>query len=144
MQGCPPVDLLIRTSGENRLSDFLLYQSSCAQLHFSPVLWPEFSFREFFFAIVSFQASYPYLTQMQLQRSREAPEQSLDARQNTQHEADASYMSSNVSVTNKKADEELSLKDGHQMPALSRKQQERSWPASGNAWPEQQPQVSLI
>merc|ERR1719234_1761071 len=39
----PPVDLMIRTSGEKRLSDFLLWQSENAIIHFTSVLWPEFS-----------------------------------------------------------------------------------------------------
>lgn len=38
----PPVDLLIRTGGEQRLSDFLLWECAYAELHFTPVLWPEF------------------------------------------------------------------------------------------------------
>ena len=40
--GVPPVDLLIRTGGEQRLSDFLLYECAFAELHFSPRLWPDF------------------------------------------------------------------------------------------------------
>ena len=39
----PDVDLLIRTSGEQRLSDFLLWESAYAELLFLPVLWPDFS-----------------------------------------------------------------------------------------------------
>jgi undecaprenyl diphosphate synthase len=39
----PPVDLLIRTGGERRLSDFLLWESAYAELVFSRVMWPEFS-----------------------------------------------------------------------------------------------------
>jgi undecaprenyl diphosphate synthase len=38
----PPLDLLIRTSGEQRLSNFLLWESAYAELHFTPVLWPDF------------------------------------------------------------------------------------------------------
>ncbi|MEP6692857.1 MAG: di-trans,poly-cis-decaprenylcistransferase [Gemmatimonadaceae bacterium] len=38
----PDVDLLIRTSGEQRLSDFLLWECAYAELHFTPRLWPEF------------------------------------------------------------------------------------------------------
>jgi undecaprenyl diphosphate synthase len=39
----PPVDLLIRTGGERRLSDFLLWESAYAELVFSRVMWPEFA-----------------------------------------------------------------------------------------------------
>jgi len=38
----PDVDLLIRSGGERRLSDFLLWESAYAELHFTPVLWPDF------------------------------------------------------------------------------------------------------
>lgn len=41
--GLPDVDLLIRTGGEQRISDFLLFESSYAELYFSDVLWPEFT-----------------------------------------------------------------------------------------------------
>lgn len=46
LQDCPPVDLLIRTSGEQRLSDFLLWQSSHALLQWEPCLWPEFGYAQ--------------------------------------------------------------------------------------------------
>jgi undecaprenyl diphosphate synthase len=39
----PPVDLIIRTSGEYRLSNFLLWQAAYAELHFTDVLWPDFT-----------------------------------------------------------------------------------------------------
>jgi undecaprenyl diphosphate synthase len=38
----PDVDLVIRTSGEQRLSDFLLWECAYAEFHFTPVLWPDF------------------------------------------------------------------------------------------------------
>ena len=40
--GMPPLDLLIRTSGEVRLSNFLLWQAAYAELYFTDVLWPDF------------------------------------------------------------------------------------------------------
>jgi len=40
--GVPPVDLMIRTAGEQRLSDFLLWESAYAELVFTPTLWPDF------------------------------------------------------------------------------------------------------
>ena len=39
----PDPDLVIRTSGETRMSNFLLMQAAYAELYFSPVLWPDFS-----------------------------------------------------------------------------------------------------
>lgn len=43
---CPPPDIIIRTGGEYRLSNFLLWQSSYAELFFSPTLWPDFTEEE--------------------------------------------------------------------------------------------------
>ena len=45
--GMPPVDLLIRTSGEMRVSDFLLWQISYAELYVTTTLWPDFRRRHF-------------------------------------------------------------------------------------------------
>jgi len=42
----PDVDLIVRTSGESRLSNFLLYQSAYAELYFTDVLWPDFNAEE--------------------------------------------------------------------------------------------------
>ncbi len=44
--GAPDVDLLIRTGGEQRISNFLLWQSAYAELYFSDVLWPDFDSQE--------------------------------------------------------------------------------------------------
>jgi len=65
LQGCPPVDLLIRTSGEHRLSDFMLWQSRYAQLVFSNTLWPDYSFWDLLQALVQYQRSYPDLEKIQ-------------------------------------------------------------------------------
>ena len=54
--GCPDPDLLIRTSGELRLSNFLLYQLAYAELYFTPTLWPDFRAKDFFQAIIAYQA----------------------------------------------------------------------------------------
>ena len=53
--GLPPVDVVIRTSGERRLSNFMLWQTSYAELIFSEVLWPEFRARELCECLASFQ-----------------------------------------------------------------------------------------
>jgi undecaprenyl diphosphate synthase len=52
----PPLDLLIRTSGEMRLSNFLLWQAAYAELFFSPSLWPDFDEQAFADALASFSA----------------------------------------------------------------------------------------
>ena len=54
--GMPDPDLLIRTSGENRLSNFLLWQMAYTELYFTDVLWPDFSKDDLIEAIVDYQA----------------------------------------------------------------------------------------
>jgi len=51
----PEVDLLIRTGGEYRLSNFLLWQSAYAELSFTDVLWPEFNEEQLLEIILDFQ-----------------------------------------------------------------------------------------
>ncbi|PJE78921.1 Ditrans,polycis-undecaprenyl-diphosphate synthase ((2E,6E)-farnesyl-diphosphate specific) [invertebrate metagenome] len=54
-QNLPAVDLLIRSSGEQRISNFLLWQCSESELYFTPCLWPDFSQEELIKAIESWQ-----------------------------------------------------------------------------------------
>jgi undecaprenyl diphosphate synthase len=51
----PDVDLLIRTSGEQRLSDFLLWESAYAELYFTPRFWPDFGPDELAAALADFR-----------------------------------------------------------------------------------------
>jgi undecaprenyl diphosphate synthase len=53
--GCPDPDLLIRTSGEQRISNFLLWQVAYAEIYFCPVLWPDFSKLDLLSAVLEFQ-----------------------------------------------------------------------------------------
>ena len=50
----PDVDLLIRTGGEHRLSDFLLWESAYAELHFLPCMWPDFQESDLAAAVAEF------------------------------------------------------------------------------------------
>jgi undecaprenyl diphosphate synthase len=52
---CPDPDLLIRTSGEQRISNFLLWQLAYSELYMSPVLWPDFTRGDLYEAIRDFQ-----------------------------------------------------------------------------------------
>ena len=52
----PPVDLLIRTSGEVRISNFLLWQIAYSELQFLDILWPDFGQEDFFKCIYDYQA----------------------------------------------------------------------------------------
>lgn len=54
-QNLPDVDLLIRTSGEHRISNFLLWQIAYAELYFTDILWPDFTEQDLYEAIISYQ-----------------------------------------------------------------------------------------
>ena len=54
--GCPDPDLLIRTSGEQRISNFMLWQLAYTELFISPVLWPDFGRHQLYEAVVDYQA----------------------------------------------------------------------------------------
>ena len=51
----PDVDLMIRTSGEQRISNFLLWQMAYAELYFTDVLWPDFRQEHFYDAVIDYQ-----------------------------------------------------------------------------------------
>ena len=53
-RGLPDVDLMIRTSGEMRLSNFLLYQCAYAEFDFPEVLWPEYTLEEYYKSLLRF------------------------------------------------------------------------------------------
>jgi undecaprenyl diphosphate synthase len=53
--GIPHPELLIRTSGEERISNFLLWQIAYAELYFTPTLWPDFRKKDLHKAIINFQ-----------------------------------------------------------------------------------------
>ncbi|KAK6631696.1 hypothetical protein RUM43_013760 [Polyplax serrata] len=59
-------ELVIRTSGEVRISDFMLWQSSCSYIYFTPVLWPEFTFWELLKAVFYYQRSYETLNKVKI------------------------------------------------------------------------------
>ena len=53
--GLPDPDLIIRTSGEQRISNFLLWQSAYAEFHFTETLWPDFGEKDLLLAILDYQ-----------------------------------------------------------------------------------------
>jgi undecaprenyl diphosphate synthase len=53
--GIPDPDLLIRTSGEQRISNFLLWQVAYSELYFTNVLWPDFNKEELYKALLDYQ-----------------------------------------------------------------------------------------
>lgn len=53
--GMPDPDLLIRTGGEERISNYLLWQIAYSELYFTPVLWPDFGKKEYALALLDYQ-----------------------------------------------------------------------------------------
>ena len=53
--GVPDPALLIRTGGEERISNYLLWQIAYSELYFTPVLWPDFSDSDYIDALIDFQ-----------------------------------------------------------------------------------------
>jgi undecaprenyl diphosphate synthase len=54
-RGIPDPELMIRTSGEQRISNFLLWQLAYAELYFTDLLWPDFGKEDFYTAIIDYQ-----------------------------------------------------------------------------------------
>ncbi|PNJ20542.1 dehydrodolichyl diphosphate synthase complex subunit DHDDS isoform X4 [Chlorocebus sabaeus] len=79
----PHPDILIRTSGEVRLSDFLLWQTSHSCLVFQPVLWPEYTFWNLFEAILQFQMNHSVLQKARDMYAEERKRQQLERDQAT-------------------------------------------------------------
>uniref|UniRef100_A0AC11CG30 Dehydrodolichyl diphosphate synthase subunit n=1 Tax=Ovis aries TaxID=9940 RepID=A0AC11CG30_SHEEP len=74
----PHPDILIRTSGEVRLSDFLLWQTSHSCLVFQPVLWPEYTFWNLCEAILQFQMNHSMLQKARDVYAEERKRQQLE------------------------------------------------------------------
>lgn len=55
-KGIPDPELVIRTSGEYRISNFLLWQIAYSELHFTPVLWPDFKQEDLYKAVIDYQS----------------------------------------------------------------------------------------
>uniref|UniRef100_A0A6M2DZ34 Alkyl transferase n=1 Tax=Xenopsylla cheopis TaxID=163159 RepID=A0A6M2DZ34_XENCH len=66
----PDPDLLIRTSGELRLSDFLLWQTSSSCIYFTKVLWPELNFWNFLSCILYYQRSYATIENVKMEQKQ--------------------------------------------------------------------------
>ena len=54
-KGIPDPELLIRTSGEHRISNYLLWQIAYSELYFAPIYWPDFREEDFYKAIIDYQ-----------------------------------------------------------------------------------------
>lgn len=69
----PPLDLLVRTSGEHRISNFFLWETAYAELHFTEKMWPEFDRDDLMIALADFASRERRFGQTSDQVQREAP-----------------------------------------------------------------------
>jgi ditrans,polycis-polyprenyl diphosphate synthase len=77
-----PLDLLVRTSGETRLSDFLLWQSAETVLCFTHVLWPEFTIWHLMAAMFNYQVNCMSIKQLKLMDSASDSDSKESSRKN--------------------------------------------------------------
>ncbi|KAK0390301.1 hypothetical protein QR680_019289 [Steinernema hermaphroditum] len=63
-----PIDMLVRTSGEKRLSDFMLWQCADCYCHFEDVLWPDFGFWQLCKAVFSYQMRYSEIEKLKFSK----------------------------------------------------------------------------
>jgi undecaprenyl diphosphate synthase len=68
-QGVTEPDLIVRTAGEQRLSDFLLWESAYAELYFTPVLWPDFRRADLALAVSEFHRRERRFGALQVEQS---------------------------------------------------------------------------
>jgi undecaprenyl diphosphate synthase len=68
----PPLDLIIRTSGEQRLSNFLLWEAAYAELYFTDTLWPDFAAPDLEAALAAFEGRRRRFGLTQEQQANEA------------------------------------------------------------------------
>ena len=71
--GTPEPDLLIRTSGELRISNFMLWQLAYTELWFTPILWPDFRKRHLYMAVLDFQKRERRYGAVQVSSGRNSP-----------------------------------------------------------------------
>lgn len=78
-KGLPPLDLMVRTSGELRVSNFLLWQAAYAELCFTDALWPDFRTEEFLRCVAQYQQRERRFGLTSAQVKREEPPQRAKA-----------------------------------------------------------------
>ncbi|XP_055375278.1 dehydrodolichyl diphosphate synthase complex subunit DHDDS [Condylostylus longicornis] len=97
MNSSPDPDLLIRTSGESRISDFLMWQLSSTVLYFTRALWPQLTLMDFLFGIFSYQLKKIQLTSLKTaiktnsQNQNEICEDKSSLNQSNQYLSDRVY-----------------------------------------------------
>jgi len=97
---CKEIDLLIRTSGERRLSDFMLWQSSFSCLVFLKVLWPDFSSIHFYFAILLYQKNYPVIQERKEMYRRERDRIQAEIDEKFLHSLDGNKEETSLQLSN--------------------------------------------